>query len=427
MKQNATIRQVSIDKIVIGRYFLCSFLLLTAVVLLTACAVPEWLLESGVESAAPPEAYPLIATVAATGTPIDAVETPVPADAGIPGSQPAEEVCVDAASGSALGYDEALLIAADSACAAEGELLPDHFCNQAAGAWLIGLSAEREGCSPVCIVNVTDLTAAVDWRCAEEAIPAPETAEPQPQPTSGASPTPTDSAMTFKEWQGIIYRQPAGSLVEYRFLRDDGQWFDISTRQDNLRPLFTEAAWSGTKVLLSGQETAVPGVLNVQRLVELPVKSRQPRNLTPFAMPSVSSRLPADEGGAYQAWSAVDGLLSEPWCEGTRGSGIGEWLQLDFTAPVDITEIRLANGFQSGDFLYVLNSRPQAVSIVADGEWIDEWVLADQRDWQSYTLGGDVTPGITATSLRLVIEDIIEGWEFDDTCIAEVEVWGRPR
>ena len=424
-----------------GRLITAMLLTATALIL-TACAVPEWLFEPGEETTAgTEEPYPALPTVAATGTPIDAVGVgplatiTLPAAAGdestttseTPEATPAaaaDELCVDPVSGKSLSYDEAVAIAAAGACTEEGELLADHFCNVNTGSWWIGLDVEREGCYPACAVDVSSETAEINWRCA--GAPATATTTAEPVETTEATAT-SAGAEPFTDWQGFIYRQPSGSLVEYRFRRDDGEWFDIGAQESEMRERFAATAWAAVKVVLSGKERVDSRTLEVQRLVELPLKSDQPRNLTPFAMPETSSRLAADEGGAYFAWSAVDGSLADPWCEGAAGPGSGEWLQLDFSTPLELTEMRLANGYQDGEYLYVLNNRVKTLSIYVDGELLGEWALDDSADWQSYAVAGDITPGVTAGTIRLVIEEEFEGWSYEDTCIAEVEVWGKPR
>ena len=35
-------------------------------------------------------------------------------------------------------------------------------------------------------------------------------------------------------------------------------------------------------------------------------------------------------------------------------------------------------------------------------------------------------PPITSTSLQLIIEEVYEGEQYANTCLSEVEVWGRP-
>lgn len=412
-------------------------LLAAAVLLLAACDVPDWIIES--DTGSPATAPALLPTIAATGTAIDrmylspATATPevqivenlapeTPTSAASTGLEAGQELCTDSDSGSSLSYEQALALAAGSECVAEGDLLPSHFCNQNTGTWWIGLAAEKEGCNPACVVNVKSHVAEINWRCTGLAAPGGDGEQP-----AGDSSASGGGSPPLYEWQGIISRQPHGSLVEYRFLSDDGQWFDIGSHKSDIRQQFASAAWNGSKVILKSEEEAVPELLlMVEEVAELDTRSAAARNLTAFAMASSSSQLASDEGGTYYAWSAVDGLLSEPWCEGVDGPGSGEWLQLDFSTPVEITEVKLANGYQSGEYLFVLNNRVQTAAIVVDDEWIAEWNLSDAAAWQSYPLAGDVTPGVTANSVRLVIEDTIDGWEFDDTCIAELEIWGRP-
>jgi hypothetical protein len=327
-----------------------------------------------------------------------------------PDEQTENELCTDPAGGSNLSYDQAFAIALDSPCTAEGELLPAHVCNESTGTWWIGLNVEREGCDPACVVDANSQTAEINWRCTglEESKPA----DPE-----------VDS---FAAWRGTIYRQPHGALVEYRFLHEDGRWFNIDTKENEVRQQFAVAAWTASKVAISGQKTAVSDALLIQDLQLIEPTTAESRDLSPFAMASSSSQLAADEGGIYDAWAIIDGKASQPWCEGDEGEGIGEWIQLDFTAPIEMTSLYLSNGYQKEGYLYDINGRVKTLELYVNGELVDNWILYDSPEQQSFNLAGDVVPGISASSIRLVIAETYPGWDFKDTCIGDLAVWGRP-
>jgi serpin B len=105
----------------------------------------------------------------------------------------------------AMSEEEARDIAASSECGKAGALLEDAFYNDGTGTWWIDLDAEKEGCSPACVVNVRTGEAEINWRCTG-AIPG----TPTPTPTEVAAevpateqpaqvPTPTPMEATMRE------------------------------------------------------------------------------------------------------------------------------------------------------------------------------------------------------------------------------------
>jgi len=64
-----------------------------------------------------------------------------------------------------LTYEEALLIAQESACTKEGNLTNASFYNENTKTWWIGLDAEKPGCAPACVVSEDTRTAEINWRC----------------------------------------------------------------------------------------------------------------------------------------------------------------------------------------------------------------------------------------------------------------------
>jgi hypothetical protein len=75
------------------------------------------------------------------------------------------QICRDEETGSFLSYDEAVEIARDSTCAAEGQLTEIAYCNGVTGTWWIDMEVEKPGCAPACVVDVNNGTAEINWRC----------------------------------------------------------------------------------------------------------------------------------------------------------------------------------------------------------------------------------------------------------------------
>jgi hypothetical protein len=75
------------------------------------------------------------------------------------------EDCRDADTGATLSYQEAADIAQESECLEQGQLKEMHFCNEGTGTWWIDLDIDKPGCAPACVVNVSDRTAEINWRC----------------------------------------------------------------------------------------------------------------------------------------------------------------------------------------------------------------------------------------------------------------------
>ncbi|HTL35935.1 MAG TPA: hypothetical protein VL326_22550 [Kofleriaceae bacterium] len=55
-----------------------------------------------------------------------------------------------------------------------------------------------------------------------------------------------------------------------------------------------------------------------------------------------ASSTKASKTGQYDAWRAIDNSTSTHWCEGAKGSGVGESLTITFAAPTTIPDLDLS-------------------------------------------------------------------------------------
>ncbi len=163
-----------------------------------------------------------------------------------------------------------------------------------------------------------------------------------------------------------------------------------------------------------------------------PTPTPEPSNLASLATASASSQLRTDRLGDYGAASAIDGSLGTPWCEGAAGDGSGEWIELTFPNPVEVTAIgvdvgydRLADDADHPERLFTENQRLKQASLIFSDEQQAMVVFEDIRGVQKVSLADAPGGPIVTSSIRLIIDEVYSSERFQDTCIAEIEVWGR--
>lgn len=227
-------------------------------------------------------------------------------------------------------------------------------------------------------------------------------------------------------WLGFLGRYPPGFQSAYYFDRDDGQRFIVGGLDEDVNQQIAEAAWLGSQVELWGELTEMPDFINISRLEQLSGSTTEARNLAPFASASASSELPADRLGSYQAWAAIDGLMESPWCEGATRTGVGEWIMLEFPSPIQLQTIVVTNGYDYNEEIFYSNNRIKRGGFAfSEGEL--EWEFEDTREPQRIEIGDEVTPNLETSMVKLVIADNYPGSRYDDTCVAEIELWGTPK
>jgi hypothetical protein len=233
-----------------------------------------------------------------------------------------------------------------------------------------------------------------------------------------------ESGAAVDDWVGTVVNLPPGNQFGQYFVRDDGERFGIAATSESLMAQVDEVAWTGAQIRVWGTlYTGVPATearqIVVERIELASGPAAQPRNLSSFATPNASSALPADRGGTYFAWSAVDGLPESAWVEGVPGPGIGESITLTFPGPIVVGGIGVDVGFDRDGDIFAKNNRlKRATATFSNGESV-ALVFSDSRGVQ--VIG--VEP-VETTFVQIVIEEVHPGAEYDDTCLAEIEVWG---
>lgn len=234
---------------------------------------------------------------------------------------------------------------------------------------------------------------------------------------------------TIEGWTGTVVKPRAGNQLGLTFVRDDGDSYGIGGSDEILRRRINDAAWSGARIQIWGRlYTGVPATearhIEADRVEMLSEAAPEARDLTPFAEVTTSSYLPADRYGTYGPYAAVDGSKETAWVEGISGAGTGEWIELTFPGAVELRTLALDVGYDKSADLFAKNNRLKRATVVfSSGEQVTI-DFDDTRGLQEFAMDRAPGPNPETTSLRIIIEEVYSGTTYDDTCLAEVEVWG---
>jgi hypothetical protein len=109
-------------------------------------------------------------------------------------------------------------------------------------------------------------------------------------------------------------------------------------------------------------------------------------------------------------------FTTNPWVEGKRDAGIGEYIEFDYSEMYfkDTNIIVISNGYFSPNNpdLYYQNNRVKKIRIEeVKGNYRQEFDVMDTPNLQSFKLNK------SCTNIRIIILDVYYGHEYNDTCI----------
>ncbi|MFZ5717114.1 MAG: NADase-type glycan-binding domain-containing protein [Bradyrhizobium sp.] len=141
-----------------------------------------------------------------------------------------------------------------------------------------------------------------------------------------------------------------------------------------------------------------------------------------FATYCVSSMLKPQFGNSYGVANLFDASTGTAWVEGASGSGIGEWITIEFEAPRRVKSIRVQNGYQKTPDIFAKNNRVRQIRLQFSGGESQTFTLDDKFSAQLLTLRSPVT----AYWLQFVIDDVWAGNKYTDTAITKLLVNSDP-
>lgn len=129
-----------------------------------------------------------------------------------------------------------------------------------------------------------------------------------------------------------------------------------------------------------------------------------------------SSELPPHADKTYKA-DNIRGTYEGVWCEGARGNGVGEWLELTPEIAQPLDSIEIVSGYAIDDELYSKNARPKTILVTLNDSHTFEARLSDSKDEQLIPVMGYDQP---VKKLRLTVKEVYPGSRYEDMCISDV-------
>ncbi|HVP50162.1 MAG TPA: hypothetical protein VMT56_02965 [Candidatus Bathyarchaeia archaeon] len=143
----------------------------------------------------------------------------------------------------------------------------------------------------------------------------------------------------------------------------------------------------------------------------------------------------------YEPKNLFDNDLNTAWVEGAAGSGVGEWVEVQFEEGVHIEAVGIINGYTKNEAIYKANNRIRKIRL--DVEFRDHWPAnadpksedIDLTEKQFNELNRDVQApfiswladygmGRVVSKIRITILEVAPGAKYDDTCISELYLLG---
>lgn len=117
-----------------------------------------------------------------------------------------------------------------------------------------------------------------------------------------------------------------------------------------------------------------------------------------------------------------DGQLWSSWQDGVDGDGIGENITFNFDRAYNVRYLilRLGNWYDTDDYYY-RNNRPSKMTFILGDDKFDV-DFPDQKT--EFTL--ELSEDVEASGLQMIIDGVYPGTMYQDTCINEVDVYGKP-
>lgn len=132
-----------------------------------------------------------------------------------------------------------------------------------------------------------------------------------------------------------------------------------------------------------------------------------------------ASSVIVQEGTDNSAIKAADGSERTSWQEGVDGDGIGESLTLILAKSYKVKYLSLQLGNWNSDEYYEGNNRPKELEITV-GAVTQTVTFPDGKTEYWLELSGEAT----ASEIEMVIQSVYSGSQWEDTCIAEIGVYG---
>lgn len=128
-----------------------------------------------------------------------------------------------------------------------------------------------------------------------------------------------------------------------------------------------------------------------------------------------SSTYPEDNDGNYEPVNMHDGILDSMWCEGSKdGDGTGEWIEFDFGGRKQISRLQLNNGNAHSFGMFMKANSATEATLSFDGGAKERITIKPSMMSQTISF-----PAHTTAKVKLTIDAVRTGKEFNDLCLSE--------
>jgi len=120
----------------------------------------------------------------------------------------------------------------------------------------------------------------------------------------------------------------------------------------------------------------------------------------------------------YRGENVLDNNLETAWVEGVPGPGIGEWIQIQFVHPYNVTHVGIVPGYAKHDPYsnrFYENNRVGSATL-----YINENIRKQIEFYDLHVMQYFVLPNIPLETFKLRVDTICPGSRWDDTCISEI-------
>lgn len=234
----------------------------------------------------------------------------------------------------------------------------------------------------------------------------------------GATKTVTKLAVFAGDWQSGTSWKQANRPKELEVKWSDGTT-EVWTLVDEMRmQVFTPSSPKSTSTI----RLKVNQIFNGSAFPDTAISELMVWDDTADPNPSIrqvtaSSEAPADADGSYVAAQAADGIQDTFWCEGNKtGDGTGETLEFVFDKAVTVSSASVISGMCC-DIAGIGkgNGATRVTLTFSDGS-------SQTADIKRSVVANKIaiSPPRTTSSVKLRIDTVVKGTDFDDACISEV-------
>ena len=135
-----------------------------------------------------------------------------------------------------------------------------------------------------------------------------------------------------------------------------------------------------------------------------------------------SSFLPAEGDHSYEPEKVRNFWGDDAWCEGVKGSGVGEWLELTPAVPKPLNAIEIEPGMTKTEELFKANARPKKVLVELNGEKRFTVEIRDSKDVYRIPIPDYSKP---VKKIRLTFQEVWPGTRFEDLCVSGIRLQVR--